>query len=493
MKRSAVYVRVSTLHQAEKGYSREWQLDNLPKLARANGGICTENDIFEEVMSGSRDDRPEYNKLMALVMEGYYQEVWVVEKSRLSRTEDRSEEQRIVDALQKFGCVIRTPGTTFDVSTVEGEFFNDIDSAVNRMERKRIKQRMQNGKAEKVRQGGYTGGNPPTGYRWAGRDAVTGKMKFEIDHEAAEMVRLAFNLALEGKSLKGIERYLYAHGYRNSEGNKIYADCIGRWLRNPHYAGYTRSQAKGILVEENNFLEPIISKELFRQVQAILDRRSIVRDKRVTHPLSGILTCGNCGRGMRVDQFGGGRKVYICPSKFLGDSCKGDNPKSIYYHVAHQMVIDFVPVVLDAMQEGGAIDREMRKRSTQPQTDKRRTLEARERECRKKINTLLRQQEIRFSEAREKRLAELEDELKLTEQELKKPAQPAFDVVGIRALIAKLTPDKTEHLKTLVSCLFEKIFFKKCGHYHSQKFEITRVVLLDGTLFKVHDNGRLYS
>ena len=133
MKRSAVYVRVSTLHQAEKGYSREWQLDNLPKLARANGGICTENDIFDEVMSGSRDDRPEYNKLMALVMEGYYQEVWVVEKSRLSRTEDRSEEQRIVDALQKFGCVIRTPGTTFDASTVEGEFFNDIDSAVNRM------------------------------------------------------------------------------------------------------------------------------------------------------------------------------------------------------------------------------------------------------------------------------------------------------------------------------------------------------------------------
>lgn len=493
MKRAGVYPRVSTLKQATEGHSLEWQIENLPVMARNNGAVCKEEDIFIEVGSGANDDRPQYNKMMALVMEGYYQEIWVYDMSRLSRTEDRGEVQKIVDAMQKFGCIIRTPFTTFDFNSIEGEGFADMSLIMARMDRQRIKQKMATGKSEKVRKGGYAGGKCPEGYRPAGRDQTTGKLLFEIDPPRAEMVKLAFKLTLQGETRYAVEKLFYEMGYRNEAGNKIVANVITRWLRNPHYAGYTRSKAKGILVENNEFLEPLITKEMFNQVQAIMDRVTVIRDKRVSHPLSGILRCGNCGMGMRVGNVRE-RRIYECPSKIRkGVACKGDSPKSIKYRIAHQMVIDALPEIMEAVKKGLAVNKAAQRKARQ-QEAKNENLETTKQDLLKKINNLLSQQENRFSEIREARIAKLENELKQLEKQSASKIAPAQLVIpkDAQKVLKDISPDNIEALHRIVPLFFNKIYFMKRGHFHSGKFEITRAELPTGVTLRLRENGKLY-
>ncbi len=498
MRKAAVYCRVSTDLQASKGHSLDWQRANLPKLAQAAGAIVDDGDVFVEVMSGAKDDRPEYNRLMAAIVDGYYAEVWVVETSRLSRTEDRGEVQRVVDALQRFGCVIRTPGATFDLSTIEGEFIYDVDSAVNRMERKRIKARMANGKATKVSKGGYCGGNPPTGYAWGGRDADSGKMTFVIDEPMADMVRLAYYLATSGQSANSIARELSGKGVAGPNGGKITAATIIDWLRNPHYAGYTQrghgrgSKAAKVVVEENAFL-PIITKAEFQAVQKILDRRTIIRDKRMTHPLSGILKCGNCGLGMKADS-AHGKRVYVCPSKANGNSCKGDSPKFVYQHIAHQMLIDFLPGFIRYVETKAPL------KQAKPIPGKQKPLEALEKKKQdvyKRIMSNIRQQEDTYSAIRKNRIIELETKFNQIEHEIKE-ASKAKNVVELprmaklSELISELKPDDSEQLKQIACSCFDRLYFMKRGRFHDGKFEITRIVTAWGDECRVSDNRLVF-
>jgi site-specific DNA recombinase len=484
---------VSTLHQKENGYSLDWQIENMPNKARESG--FQDIDLYVEAESGTRINRPEFKKMMALVESGYYQAIFVAEKSRLSRIDDPMEAGEIIRKVLLYNCKVCTVNTVYDPSHPEGRFHWMIDDAVNVYEIQRTKQRFRNGKIEKLQQGGYVGGNPPTGYRYAGRDPDTGKMRFEIDPPAAKMVQKAFEYALQNVSLKGIEKRLYLEGHRNINGNKIYAATISRWLKNPHYAGYTESKAKGVLVERNDFLEPIIKKETFHTVQGLLSRRSVVRDKRTTHPLSGILTCGNCGSGMKVDQYHGYR-VYVCQSKWKGNPCKGDSPKSIKYDIAHQLVVDFLPVFIETLQDKKFIDREVKRQAALNKSDNEAgKLQEQHKALHKKIMTLAKQQEDRFSEARESLLAEREAELKQIEsrlKELEKQPLKLPSLPDLKEAVSLLVPEDTEDLSFLVSNLFDKIYVMKRGHYRSGLFEITRVVTTTGTCLKTLKNGTLY-
>lgn len=498
-KRAAVYCRVSTQGQAKDGYSLDWQMENMPKLAANAGATITDEDIFVEVKSGAKDDRPEYNRLMAKIMDGYYQEVWAVEKSRLSRTENRAEEQRIVEALQKFGCVIRTPGGTIDVSTIEGEFFNDIDSAVNRMERKRIKSRIETGKLAKLKTGGYTGGMVPAGYRPASRDLATGKLSFEIDPEKAPLIRLVFQYALSGMTARAISIKLYNDGYRSSTNGRIYHGTILEWLRNPHYAGYTQwghgagSKAKKILIEKNQYLEPLISKEDFQRVQDLLNTRASKHNKRVRAPLSGILVCCNCGKGM-ISESWRTRKVYTCSSRNYGERCTGGKPKNIAQGFAHEAFLAILPGLVKYIQKIGAPSQVKRSANNENSVIDR--LEAQKDALYKKIMANIIQQEDAFSEIRKFRIAELEEKYKAIELEIeaegkKKPIKIP-EVGGWEKILPLLTVDDNDEIGMIASALARSIQFRRAGHTYSEKYEIIRIFTTWGDVVKVRSNKYVY-
>lgn len=357
MRRAAIYCRVSTWEQAKNGYSLQYQMETLPEIARTQGFIVEQEDIYFEIISGAIDDRPEYNRMLTQIIAGNYHAVFVAEKSRLSRTENREEEERIVKIMQKCGCLVITPDTIYDPNAIDGELFWDIQSAVDRNERKRIKDRNARGRYMKASKGGYYGGRVPHGYvpYW---DKNTGKVHCEIDEIKMQPVRLSYQWLLEGMLVYQIAKKLDEMGYKTKNNQPLDDYRIRYWLRNPHYAGYTHigrapypKTNNRYLFEENQYLKPIISKADFAKVQQILEVHSENWKKNRlspdTHPLLGIICCPNCQTKMSRHVKLSNTKVkyrwyYRCFRQKNKQRCKGKFPSNIPTNVIHKLTIEIL-------------------------------------------------------------------------------------------------------------------------------------------------------
>ena len=114
------------------------------------------------------------------------------------------------------------------------------------------------------------------------------------------------------------------YGYRPP-----YKDFVRFLLQRPFYAGYVTyaheppkgaSSRKPIIEENLGVHPPVISRQLFDQVQQV--RRSVGNNsrrrgqgQRREYPLTGVLRCGRCGGPMRGATANGGVRYYLCANR----------------------------------------------------------------------------------------------------------------------------------------------------------------------------------
>jgi hypothetical protein len=115
----------------------------------------------------------------------------------------------------------------------------------------------------------------------------------DIDKNEAPFVRRAFELYASGEySLSQTREKLYEEGfiYKNYQ-NKISKSALDKLLKNPFYTGDFIFRGKFYKGKH----KPIVSVELFEQVQKVF--KNVARAKGVKHnfAFSGLLTCGRCG------------------------------------------------------------------------------------------------------------------------------------------------------------------------------------------------------
>lgn len=140
---------------------------------------------------------------------------------------------------------------------VESAFIDWINSAnwsicsmptIAELEISILKARTEEGRKNKVRNGGYAGGKPPIGYK-----AVDGKL--EIVPEEAEIVRLVFELRENGGTLMGIAEELNKRGYRTKKGGNFLHSAVQTILNNEDtYRGHYK-YGKGSVENQH---EPIL-------------------------------------------------------------------------------------------------------------------------------------------------------------------------------------------------------------------------------------------
>jgi hypothetical protein len=183
----------------------------------------------------------------------------------------------------------------------------------------------------------------------------------------------------------------------------------------------------------------------------------------------------------------------MCPSRHYKTPCEGPHPKSIRYYLAHQLFIDTLPLVIEAIEQGRAINREMIRKS-QKAEEKNNALEVTKKDILSKINNLLSQQEIRFSELREARIAQLEAELKqLQAQEIIKPAARLISVPpSIDQILSYVSPQDIDELKSLAPMFFNEIYFTRLGNQRSERYEAHKVVLSTDVILSLSSNGKYY-
>ena len=170
------------------------------------------------------------------------------------------------------------------------------------------------GMLEKARQGIWPS-YAPLGY--LNVDGTNGKRIIKPDPDVAPVITCMFEQYATGKySLKQMAKKARADGlaYRKG-GDQVPTSTIHKILRNRIYSGdfdFDGTTYKGTY-------DAIVSRELWEQVQAILDGRGTKKTRKMKEQFafSGLITCGHCGCAM-VGEIKKGRFLYYQCTGYKG-------------------------------------------------------------------------------------------------------------------------------------------------------------------------------
>lgn len=135
----AIYVRVSTLEQAESGYSIEEQVDKLTKYCDIKNWEI--HKVYKDGgFSGSSIDRPAISKLITDANRHKFDAVLVYKLDRLSRSQ-KDTLYLIEDIFTKNKISFVSLNENFDTSTPFGKASIGILAVFAQLEREKIKER----------------------------------------------------------------------------------------------------------------------------------------------------------------------------------------------------------------------------------------------------------------------------------------------------------------------------------------------------------------
>ncbi len=287
--RVAIYIRVSTLEQAQEGYSIGVQTEKLNAYCVARGWDIVQA-YTDPGFSGSNMDRPALKRMIEDVKSGHIDTVLVYKLDRLSRSQ-RDTLYMIEDLFLNNGVDFVSMTENFDTSTPLGRAMIGILSVFAQLEREQIKERMAMGNVARAASGLWRGGSgAPTGY-----DYIDGRLA--INEYEAMQIRLIFDLFLKGYSFHGIQTELRSRGYTTKYGSWKNAAMISKVLQNSTYIGKVRYAGE----EYEGQHEPIITMEVWEATQIRLQEvmRGLSDHQKspfkATQLLTGLIWCGDCG------------------------------------------------------------------------------------------------------------------------------------------------------------------------------------------------------
>lgn len=319
MKRAAIYTRVSTDEQAEKGYSLQSQLEACRRYAREHGfNIVAE---YRDDFSGAKLDRPDFSKLRESVSRNEIDVVIVYCADRLTRNLAHSLILR--EEFERAGVERHTVMRGATSNNAESRMIENIEGVFAEYEREKIRERSNRGMVSKAKNGRVVGqGHAPYGYLH-----VNGS--FQIHPTESEVVKNIFQWFVLGDEstrnlpigTMAIARKLselkvptpaqkwegWAHRRKRPLGVWGFTS-VRRILTNETYAGiwhYRKRKGAGGSQGErapNEWIavqvQPLISREVWESAQRQLleNKRLSARNSRREYLLRGLVRCGSCNR-----------------------------------------------------------------------------------------------------------------------------------------------------------------------------------------------------
>lgn len=292
---------------------------------------------YEEIVSADTiAGRPQVQALLAAVEAGEYTGVLVNDADRLARG-DGIDQGVMKQAFYSSGTLIITPFKTFDPSDPSDEDYFDFSMFMARFEYRKIKQRMQTGRARSAAEGNYLGTRVPFGYLRVKRADRAG-YTLVPDPESADVVRMMYHWYAGGDSANAIAIKLNDMGVRTSLGYTWIPSTVRHTLQNPAYIG-TSSWAKrvkrirsvgGVRTETREVNpdpiivegahEPLVDRETWDTVQRIFashERRPKNTASPLVNPMAGLIRCALCGKSMQmsIDHPGVSKPIIKCTTR----------------------------------------------------------------------------------------------------------------------------------------------------------------------------------
>jgi site-specific DNA recombinase len=334
---AAIYARVSTTEQADKGFSLPTQIEACQALATREGYAVPESHIFVDDYTGTSLNRPQLTGLRELVRNRLVSAVIVHDLDRLSRK--LAHQLLLSEECEQASVVLHIVTMPAQGKSPETQLLANVRGIIAEYERAKLLERTERGRRGRAQAGKICGGLPPLGYQY-------GQGTYRIDEAEAALVQDLFHrFAAGGLSLYGAAAWLTAQGIatprerrgkgpHRTAGPAVWnSETVRRILRNETYLGTAYYGKQSRLPGARNpdlrtrwqtnvragwtpiAVPPIISQEVFDAVQAQLCRNAQAarRNRKYEYLLvSGRLRCGQCGRGMSGSINQRGLRFYKC-------------------------------------------------------------------------------------------------------------------------------------------------------------------------------------
>ena len=325
-------------------------------------------ESFDDNVSGMHFNREGINKIYEVVDAGLIEAVIVKDLSRLGR--HRTQTALFIDYLRENNVRVLSATENIDTFNENDDLVIGFKGLLNDFYARDNGRRVRTGYRQKQKEGIVT--IPPFGYF---KDKNTKQVV--IVEEAAETVRLIYSLYVSGSGMKAIARRL------NEEKRKTPAQIqmellrkrqpntqdhirkkyiwdstmVSRILRDESYIGTLichKSERNKInktfrftepeeQFHHEDFFPPIVSKDVWQEVQNLLAQRKDVNvragEDRPILRYSGLLRCDDCGRtfvGKRVKLKERERVEYICDTylRYGKEHCSS--------HVIREELLDYL-------------------------------------------------------------------------------------------------------------------------------------------------------
>lgn len=373
----------------------------LEDYARVNG-FKNIRHFSDDGYSGTNFDRPAFNEMMELVETGMVETVIVKDMSRLGRnylqvgiyTEMRFPEKGVRFIAVNNGVDSLQPGSsdfTPFLNIMNEWFARDTSNKIRAI----FKARMQNGKR--------CSGSVPYGYRRDSKD----KNHFVVDPEPAKVVRMIFEMTVDGVSMTGIANELTkrqilipsAYSERYYRENMSCHSFHDPYIWNKHtvsaildrmeYMGHTvlgkticenfktkkrrKARPDELLIFENTH-EAIVDEETWNTAQKCRKRlKRSVPSGTYSHMLSGMVFCADCGQRMyyrsKYAQHRKDGKVYDCDECFLCSTYGMPYANCTFHYVRVSSLEKLILTSLKRVTRFVSIDEEEFIRQTKSQWD----------------------------------------------------------------------------------------------------------------------------
>ena len=295
-----LYSRVSTEEQEREGLSLPAQLKDCRRYAAGLGWVI--GDEYRDVLSGRRDDRPGYQRLLAdvrrLRAEGRPVAVVVKWLHRLGR--------RVLEAVR---CRAELRGLGVPVhSLMEGgevsDFLANVMAATAEEEVRQLGERVREVIRHAQENGWHHVGRPRWGYRW--RDARpeeraqgAPRRVLEAHPDEAPFATEAWRRVANGDSLHAVARWAAelpeeARGVRSLDRVEV-----TKLMHAPVYVGRHQTGAPDVLARPRGRWPALVDEETWRRVQErIASHRRVPHQGSDRYLLTGLIFCSRCGGRM---------------------------------------------------------------------------------------------------------------------------------------------------------------------------------------------------
>lgn len=277
IKKVAIYTRVSTLEQANEGYSIEGQEQRLKAYCKVHDW---ENYEFfvDAGQSASNTDRAGLQNMLNRLDE--FDLILVYKLDRLTRSV--RDLMSLLDTFEEKDVKFRSATEVFDTTSAIGKLFITLVGAMAEWERSTITERTTQGRRVATEKGIYTT-VPPFYY-----DKIEGTL---YPNDKKEIVEYIVKRAKDGVSIRGITEELNNSIYDPPKGKRWDKSLISYVLTAPVSRGHTHI---GDVYVENTH-EPVISEDDYNIYMKSISQRTHSRGIKHTAIFRGKLTCPNCG------------------------------------------------------------------------------------------------------------------------------------------------------------------------------------------------------